>query len=179
MPNYHRYYRKGAQYFFTVVMAERNRNILLPNIEHLKSAIRAVKVQHPFEIVAWVVLPDHMHCIWQLPDGDADFSRRWRLIKTAFSKKIPKEEYIRPSLQKRGARQIWQKRFWEHHIRDEQDWQRHMDYIHYNPVKHGHAASANEWPHSTFYYWVKQGYYDENWAAAVHVRESAGEDFGE
>jgi putative transposase len=112
---------------------------------------------------AIVVLPNHLHCIWILPEGDNDFSVRWRLIKRYFS------IGINVPLTKRGEKKVWQRRFWEHLIRDEKDWQRHMDYIHYNPVKHGFVESPIEWPHSSLETAVKQGLYERNWGGSEPV----------
>jgi putative transposase len=113
----------------------------------------------PFEIDAIVVLPDHLHCIWRLPDGDADFSGRWREIKKYVAKRIG-------GIGKRpGERDVWQRRFWEHAIRDEDDWRRHMDYICYNPVKHGLVRSPAEWPFSSFKKSVAAGWYDVDWGS--------------
>ena len=111
---------------------------------------------HSFHIDAWVVLPDHLHCIWTLPVSDDDFSNRWRAIKKAFTKSIPKTEYRSKSRRKRNERGIWQRRFWEHTIWNDEDYAAHMDYIHYNPVKHGWVNTVREWPFSTFHYLVKK-----------------------
>ncbi|TAL16442.1 transposase, partial [bacterium] len=110
-----------------------------------------VKENHPFAILAWVILPDHLHCIWRLPEGDDDFSIRWQLIKTRFTRRAREE------------RKVWQGRFWEHVIKDEGDLIRHVEYIHYNPVKHGYARSPMEWPHSSFKRFVENGMYSSEW----------------
>ena len=112
--------------------------------------MRRVRERHPFYIDGWVVLPDHMHCIWTLPQGDDDYAKRMRLVKTLFSKKMPKTERLSSVRQRKGERGIWQRRYWEHTIRDEQDYTTHMDYLHYNPVKHGYADKVMDWPHTTF-----------------------------
>lgn len=164
MPNYIRLKHEGGTYFFTVNLLQRNDNPLLTEHIHLlRNAIKTVKAKYPFHIHAWVVLPDHMHCIWQLPPTDDDFSIRWRLIKSGFSKSIQNSEPISVSRQKRQERGIWQRRFWEHRIRDDNDFARHMDYIHYNPVKHGHVQKVKDWPFSTFHHWVRLGIYDDDW----------------
>jgi len=113
--------------------------------------------KRPFIIDAMVVLPDHLHCIWQLPDDDTDFSTRWMLIKKQVSASMKSEK------NHRGEKKIWQRRFWEHRIRNDDDYQRHMDYIHYNPVKHGYAKSPASWRYSSFPKMVKDGLYEENW----------------
>lgn len=162
----------GATYFFTVNLAERRGNPLL--VEHvgaLREAFRRVRKDHPFDLKGSVILPDHLHCLWQLPEGDCDFPTRWRLIKAQFSRAIPAGERISASRQRKGERGIWQRRLWEHTIRDEADFSRHMDYIHYNPVKHGYVQHVRDWPHSSFHRLVKEGVYDINWAAAPEVRE--------
>ncbi len=137
------YYRRanvpGATYFFTVNLADRKSFILVENIDLLKESIRHVKAAHPFEIDAMVVLPDHLPAIWTLPRDDAEFATRWTLIKAGFSRQIPKTERISESRKSKGERGIWQRRYWEHLIRDDEDFARHVDYIHYNPVKHGYV----------------------------------------
>ena len=108
-------------------------------------------------------MPDHLHCLWRMPEGDHAYDRRWRLIKARFSMALAEGERRSASRLRKGERGIWQRRYWEHLIRDEDDYARHVDYIHYNPVKHGHAARAADWPHSTFTRWVEQGAYVEDW----------------
>jgi putative transposase len=124
-----------------------------------------VMLAYPFEVDAMVILPDHLHCIWILPDDDSDFSVRWRLVKSAFTRNRPMSSagVISDSRLKKKERGIWQRRFWEHMIRDEADLNRHRDYVHYNPVKHGLAASPKEWPYSSFKRFVKEGLYLEDW----------------
>lgn len=163
MSNYRRYRVPGGTYFFTVNLLERDKSLLVDHIDNLRLAIRKVKQKRPFHIDAWVVLPDHMHCIWTLPANDADYPGRWREIKKTFSKAIPRTEYRSQRRQNRNERGIWQHRYWEHAIRDEDDYQRHMDYLHYNPVKHGLVNSVRDWPFSTFQHWVNQGIYAEDW----------------
>jgi len=140
MRTYQRLRIDGACYFFTVNLAEREGNhLLIQHIEHLREAFRQIRQDHPFEIDAIVILPEHLHYIWQLPPDDSDYSTRWRLIKTRFSIAIPKTERISKSRIRKSERGIWQRRYWEHAIRDQRDYQNHVDYIHYKPVKHGHA----------------------------------------
>lgn len=170
MRTYKRLRIVGAKYFFTVNLAERRDNDLLVRyIHHLREAFRETRRGHPFEIDAIVILPEHLHCIWQLPPDDDDYSTRWRLIKARFSMALPKAERISKSRLRKGERGIWQRRYWEHAIRDEQDYQNHLDYIHYNPVKHGHVQAAKEWPHSSFHRWVERGFYAENWGASPGI----------
>lgn len=172
MRTYQRLRLEGGCYFFTVNLAERHGNdLLVRHIDDLREAIRTTMRDHPFSVDAMVVLPDHLHCIWQLPPGDDDFPKRWRLIKARFSRCVDGGEHISVSRRRKGERGIWQRRYWEHAIRDERDYQRHVDYIHYNPVKHGHVRAPHEWPHSSFARWVERGMYPTNWAAGAEVVE--------
>jgi putative transposase len=174
MPEYRRAKTKGATYFFTVNCLHRGRNgILIENIDHLRLSFRKVKEDHPFKFEAVVVLPDHLHCIWTLPENAADFGKRWNLVKANFSRAIPPgtTEPVSGSRQRRGERAIWQRRFWEHQIRDDRDYKNHVDYIHFNPVKHGYCARAGDWPFSSFHKFVRNGVYPPDWSDdPVHVR---------
>jgi putative transposase len=165
MVTYRRNFVPGAGYFFTVNLANRRLGLLVENIGLLRAAFRSVREQHPFTIEAAVALPDHLHVIWTLPDRDADFALRWRLIKSAFSHGLARSEAISASRSAKGERGIWQRRYWEHTPRDQDDFSRHLDYIHFNPVKHGHATRARDWPYSSFRRWVKLGAYPRDWAA--------------
>ena len=165
----------GGTYFFTVNLADRSRQLLTERIGLLRDAVLQVKLRHPFESVAWVVLPDHMHAIWTLPSDDADFSTRWLLIKAAFSRGTPREESIRAARLRKGERGIWQHRFWEHLVRDEGDLRRHVDYVHFNPVKHGHVSRASDWPHSSIHRYVRQGRLASDWAHAADEDGLRGE----
>jgi putative transposase len=170
MPDYRRLYHPGGTYFFTVNLLQRGENdLLIRYIENLRDATRKVRKGFPFEIHAWVVLPDHMHCVLQLPDGDSDFTLRWRLIKSSFSKSLPIKENRSVVRVRRGERGIWQRRFWEHLIRDEADYRAHMDYVHINPVKHGLVGKVSDWPYSTFHRLVVQGMYGPDWAGDSSV----------
>lgn len=165
MPNYCRARIEGATWFFTVnLLQRRNNDLLVRHIDVLRDSIRRVRRVHPFAIDAWVVLPEHTHCVWTLPPGDADFSSRWRLLKTFFSRALPADEYRSPLRVLRGERGIWQRRYWEHLVRDEEDFRRHVDYVHINPVKHGLVASVGDWPYSTFHRAVRNGLYPPDWA---------------
>jgi putative transposase len=130
---------------------------------------------HPFTIDAIVVLPEHLHCIWTLPQGDADYKTRWALIKANFSRAIPLGERCSERRRKRGERGIWQRRYWEHVIRDERDFASHADYIHWNPVKHGWARSPGDWPWSSFHAYVRRGIYTVNWTWGVDDSFNGGE----
>lgn len=154
----------GGCYFFTVNLLERRGNDLLTrHSDHLRDAVRVVRRSRPFAIDAWVVLPDHLHCVWTLPPGDDDFSTRWRVIKTVFARSLPVNERRSAARMRSGERGIWQRRFWEHSIRDDEDFATHVDYVHFNPVKHGYVRQVADWPHSTFKACVRRGQYPEAW----------------
>jgi putative transposase len=159
MPDYRRNRIPGATYFFTVNLLERGCDLLVVHIDALRDAVRKARTRSPFHIDAWVVLPDHMHCLWTLPKGDSDFPRRWRDIKTAFSKSLPASEKRSPIMIHRGERGIWQRRYWEHTIRDDRDYAAHTDYVHFNPVKHGLVDEPLEWPFSSLRRCVVSGLY--------------------
>ncbi len=164
MTQYRRFYTPGASWFFTVNLAQRQNNqLLVDQVDLLREAFRYVKKRHSYRMDAVVIMPDHLHCIWTLPKDDADYSLRWRLLKTYFSRGIPKGESISNSRSKRRERGIWQRRFWAHLLTDQDDYNRHFDYIHWNPVKHGVVHQVNEWPHSSFYRCVESGIYPFDW----------------
>jgi putative transposase len=168
MPNYRRVWVPGGTYFFTVNLLRRCGNdLLVRRIEDLREVVASVKERHPFSIHAWVVLPDHLHCVIELPEGDIDFALRWRLIKAYFSKRLPVMERRSDLRLARGERGIWQRRFWEHLVRDERDFAAHMDYVHINPLKHGLVERVVDWPYSTFHRWVEAGVYCNDWGVAV------------
>jgi len=172
MSNYRRANAKGATYFFTVVTYRRRKFLTLPENRHaLRNAIRAAKLKHTFGIEAWVLLPDHMHCIWTLPENDSDFSKRWGLIKAQFTQqtkaRLHNETWMNQSKHKHRESTIWQRRFWEHQIRDYYDLEKHVDYIHFNPVKHGYVDRVRDWPYSTFHRYVRSGVYPIAWAGSV------------
>jgi putative transposase len=164
MPNYRRNRVAGACYFFTVNLHDRRSDLLIVEIEALRRAVGAARARYPFHIDAWVVPPDHMHCLWTLPPGDFDFPTRWQMIKAIFSRSMWRPEERRASLVRKRESGIWQRRYWEHTIRDERDYAAHMDYIHFNPVKHGLAANAADWPFSSFVACVSLGMYAADWA---------------
>jgi len=142
MPNYIRAFVPGGTFFFTVALLERRRRLLTENIDDLRDVFADARRRRPFSLDAIVVLPDHLHCIWTLPPDGADFSSRWHDIKACFAARIDRGERLSARRIEKGERGIWQRRFWEHVIRDERDFERHVDYIHYNPVKHGYVARA-------------------------------------
>jgi putative transposase len=175
MPNYRRNRVPGGSYFFTVNLDDRCSDLLVTKIDQLRSAVRIARTRQPFHIDAWVVLPDHMHCLWTLPPGDADFPARWQMIKATFSRCVPPAQDRRPSLIRKRETGIWQRRYWEHTIRDEQDFGAHMDYIHFNPVKHGLASHPADWPFSSFRRCVALGIYPGDWTRADCELAAAGE----
>lgn len=179
MPEYRRSDIPGATYFFTVVTYQRQPVLTDPRCRAaLRAAIDSVRLQMPFEIKAWVLMPDHLHAVWQLPPGDKDYSLRWSRIKQHVTRDCAKWIPQRPqsaSRQKRGEGGLWQRRFWEHLIRDDADFSRHLDYIHYNPVKHGYAANAGDWPYSTFHRYVKEGAYPADWGGTADEPGNFGE----
>jgi REP-associated tyrosine transposase len=175
MPDYRRNRVPGGTYFFTVNLLDRRSDLLVTRIDALRLAVRRARATRPFHIDAWVILPEHMHCLWTLPHGDADFVGRWWAIKTAFSKSIPGVEARSAVRVRRGERGIWQRRDWEHTIRDDRDYAAHMDYVHFNPVKHGLAPTASAWPYSTFPRCVARGLYPPDWAGAGDDLPEAGE----
>ncbi|GAB3331978.1 REP-associated tyrosine transposase [Marilutibacter aestuarii] len=168
MPKYRRAWHPGGTWFFTVNLLERRGNdLLVREIQLLRRVVEEVRDRHPFRIHAWAVLPDHLHCVIELPQGDADFATRWRLIKGSFSKGVPKTERRSAVRCKRGERGIWQRRYWEHLIRDDADYRAHMDYVHINPVKHRLVTRVIDWPHSTFHRCVAAGMYPVDWGGEV------------
>ncbi|MCB2184062.1 MAG: transposase [Desulfobulbaceae bacterium] len=169
---YRRDRTKGGTFFFTVVTHNRRKILCQPdNIILLRRIFKEMVTRHPFVIDAFVLLPEHLHCIWTLPDGDENFSTRWRLIKGAFTRKCSAKYKANPSLSRKNKNEqsVWQRRFWEHCIRDEDDFDRHVAYIHYNPVKHGLVSSPHEWPYSSFHRYVREGIYQLNWAAEKEI----------
>ncbi|MGO8754265.1 MAG: REP-associated tyrosine transposase [Gallionellaceae bacterium] len=158
MSEYRRAFLAGGCYFFTVVTHERRPWLTGESaIERLRQAFRRVMEDRPFAIEAIVILPDHLHCIWQLPKGDNDFPERWRQIKRFVS------VGMKSPLNARREKTLWQRRYWEHLLRNEEDWRHHMDYIHYNPVKHGYSKRPVDWPYSSFRQAVARGWYEASW----------------
>lgn len=164
MPNYRRVWVPGGTYFFTVNLLDRTGSLLVENVGALRSAFLETRRVRPFEFVAIVVLPEHLHCIWRLPSGDADNAARWRQIKARFSSTLPDIEQRSASRVHRGERGVWQRRHWERLLRDDGDLQSHVDYVHFNPVKHGHVPHARDWPHSSFHRYVREGILPPDWS---------------
>jgi len=168
MSEYRRWRVEGGSYFFTIVTADR-RPILTSELgrSSLRHAFQTILDKKTFDLIAIVLLPDHLHCIWQLPNGDDDYSSRWADLKSQFTDTFLKgggtEAPISESRRKKGERGIWQRRFWEHTIRDDDDFKRCLDYGHWNPVKHGYVQQVKDWPWSSFHRWVRLGEYELDW----------------
>jgi len=178
MTSYRRNFIPGGSFFFTVNLADRSLSLLTAHVDLLRAAFREIHQRHPFTIDAIVVLPEHLHTVWTMPDGDADFATRWRQIKSTFSRNLKFDEPVSPSRAARGERGIWQRRYWEHTIRDEEDYARHIDYVHINPVKHGLVNRVRDWAPSSFHRHVEFGIYPADWAGDLS-RFGSGADFGE
>lgn len=174
MVRYRRNLIPGATFFFTVALADRRSSCLTNHIAALRDAFRTARLERPFKIDAIVILPDHLHTILTLPDGDGDFPHRWRRIKTVFTQRLLKAGV---SLSSRDAtgRILWQRRFWEHIIRDDADYGRHVDYVHYNPAKHGLVANPADWPHSSLHRFIRQGVLPADWGGGCGYDGNFGE----
>jgi REP-associated tyrosine transposase len=175
MVRYRRNFISGGTFFFTVTLADRRSSVLVDHIASLRAAFREAGRERPFVVDAIVVLPDHLHTIMTLPPEDADFSGRWRRIKGLFTRHVARSG-MSISRDQRGEFDLWQRRFWEHTVRDDGDLARHVDYIHYNPVKHGFVTRVDDWPYSSFHRYVRQGVLPEDWAG--DLAETSGS-FGE
>jgi putative transposase len=169
----------GATYFFTLTLQDRGARWLVDHVDVLRAAVKHVKARHPFDIEAMVVLPEHLHALWRLPVDDKDFSTRWMLVKQTFTQSLVASGVLRdgvaPGRGLKGERKVWQRRFWEHQIRDEEDFQRHVEYIHYNPVKHGWVTRAAEWPHSSLHRFIREGTVAADWGISAAVEGQFGE----
>jgi REP-associated tyrosine transposase len=175
MPSYRRAHIEGGVFFFTVVLADRSSHLLVQEIDRLRRAYRTVRERRPFETIAVCILPDHLHALWALPDHDRDFATRWSSIKAEFSRGIAAQPRSQSKIAKR-EKGVWQRRYWEHAIRDDADLERHVDYIHFNPVKHGHVKRVADWPHSSFHRFVERGLPAADWGGDMTNIEGA---FGE
>jgi putative transposase len=162
MMNYRRNYIKGGKYFFTVTLRDRQSKLLIDEVDLLKNAMKLTQLNHPYLIEAVVVLPDHIHAVWRLPEDDANYSLRWGKIKSYFTRGLQKLGY---KLEKNNRNEYknWQRRFWEHTIIDERDFEAHVNYIHYNPVKHGLVERPLDWPYSSFHRYVHKGLLPKDW----------------
>ncbi|GAC1370712.1 MAG: transposase [Aquirhabdus sp.] len=170
MTAYRRNKTAGASYFFTVNLWNRSTSLLIDHIDVLREAHQYVMRRHPFQLEAMVVLPDHLHALWTLPFDDDNYPMRWRLFKSYFSRNISNLDYeqISKSRQSKSERGIWQRRYWEHLILDEKDFEQHITYIHFNPVKHGHVTNVKDWPYSTFHRYVQEGKSPLNWGSEIN-----------
>jgi len=172
MSDYRRCYVPGGSYFFTVV-TERRAGILANDVARdcLRNAIRHCRQQLPFKVDALVLMPDHLHSIWTMPTDDCDYSKRWGIVKKHFTQAWlaldGNEQTVTASQLRYRRRGVWQRRFWEHALHDEDDFQRHFDYLHFNPVKHGLVKNVADWPYSSFHYWVAKGVYPINWGSSL------------
>jgi putative transposase len=175
MSRYRRAKIEGGTFFFTVALADRSGDLLVRHIDHLRKVYRFVVERYHFQTVAICILPDHLHAIWSLPKEDFNFPIRWSLIKSGFSRLLPTPDLRSHSQIAKRDKGIWQRRYWEHAIRDENDLARHVDYIHFNPVKHGYVSQVREWPHSSFHRYVERGQLPVDWGGNTHVGDVAGE----
>jgi putative transposase len=175
MVRYRRNFIPGGTYFFTVTLADRTSSALVDNVTALRMAFRIARQERPFTIDAIVILPDHLHTIWTLPSGDSDFSGRWRRIKAYFTHRLVAAG-VPVKRHRNGECGLWQRRFWEHTIRNEIDFEQHVDYVHFNPVKHKLVSRALDWPYSSFHAYVRRGLLPADWAGDV---DEGRMDFGE
>jgi putative transposase len=164
MSHYRRSHVTGATFFFTVNLADRKSHLRVDEIDRLRHAFDLARILYPFKTIAYCVLPEHLHTVWQLPQVDADFGLRWSVIKRAFSSGLPAAGARSASKIAKREKGIWQRRFWEHQIRDETDLQRHVDYVHFNPVKHRHVKRVADWPYSSFHSYVAREILSVDWA---------------
>jgi putative transposase len=176
MSRYRRAKIEGGVFFFTVALADRSSDLLVRHVDRLRRFYRSVRDRHPFETIAICVLPEHLHAVWLLPPGDANFSLRWNLIKGAFSRGLQVAASPSPSKVAKREKGLWQRRYWEHVIRDDADLERRVDYIHLNPVKHGYVSRVSDWPYSSFHRYVACGILPPDWGG--DMRDIPGR-FGE
>ena len=174
MPQYIRPRVPGASVFFTLALADRQSDLLVRDVVRLRQAVRQTQADWPFAIVAMVVLPDHLHAIWQMPENDTDYATRWRLIKARFSARLAAADHRAPSKISKGEKGIWQRRYWEHHIRSDADFIAHVQYCWINPVKHGLVLRAVDWPYSSIHRDIRRGMVGPGWSG-----ELAEGEFGE
>lgn len=175
VPDYRRNRVAGGTYFFTVALRDRSSSLLVTEVGVLRAAVREVMRARPFHVDAWVALPEHVHCVWTLPAGDDDYSWRWAGIKRRFSQMVAVAPVLSLSARRRREAGVWQRRFWEHTVRDERDYAAHVDYVHFNPVRHGLVRDAAAWPYSSFRRCVMRGMYPADWAPGGVEVGDAGE----
>jgi putative transposase len=176
MSRYRRARAEGGTFFFTATLADRSSDLLVRHVDLLRRAYSFVQQRHPFETIAICILPDHVHAVWMPPDGDTDYSKRWNLIKGRFSRSLPPPPLRSFSKIAKRDKGIWQRPYWEHLIRSDADLERHVDYIHFNPVKHQLVSRVCDWPHSSFHGYVSRGVLPQDWGG--DMRDLAGT-FGE
>jgi putative transposase len=175
MVRYRRNFVPGGSFFFTVTLEDRRSSALVDHVEEFRAAVRVTASERPFTIDAVVILPDHLHAIFTLPPDDFDFSGRWRRIKSHFTRQVVARG-VAVERNRKGEHRLWQRRFWEHTIRNEKDFARHFDYIHFNPVKHGLVSRVCDWPHSSFHRYVNSGLLPQDWGGTVeHSKINFGE----
>ena len=179
MRTFIRHQTAGATYFFTLTLEDRGARHLVDHVAELRACLGQVKARHPFDIEAMVVLPEHLHAVWRLPVDDGDYATRWMLLKQSFTRRLTELGVLAaPDSRRRGVhgeRALWQRRFWEHQIRDEVDLARHIDYIHFNPVKHGWVLRARDWPYSSLHRYIRQGKLPPDWGISAAIPGQFGE----
>jgi putative transposase len=180
MSQYIRADTPGATYFFTVCLHDRGARWLVDHVAELRACVADVRARHPFHIEAMVVLPEHIHALWRLPVDDGDFATRWMLVKQGFTRRLDAQGLLEGQPARRlrgqsGERSVWQHRFWEHQIRDAEDFARHVDYIHFNPVKHGWVLRASDWPYSSLHRFVREGRLPADWGISAAIEGEFGE----
>lgn len=179
MPNDTRADAAGGTFFFTVHLHDRSSRYLVDHVGELRACLKAVKERHPFAIEAMVVLPEHIHALWRLPVDDGDYATRWMLLKQAFARRLDELGLLPPEAEKprgrRGERSVWQRRFWEHQVTGDEDLARHIDYIHFNPVKHGWVLRARDWPYSSLHRFVREGRLPQDWGIGAAIEGQFGE----
>ena len=175
MSRYRRSFVCGGTFFFTLTLAEPSATLITDHIERLKLAYSKTKAQYPFSTLAYCCLPNHLHVLWTLPENDKNYAIRWQLIKRRFSTALPENFHRSESKIKKREKGIWQRRYWEHQIRDESDLIRHIDYIHINPMKHGLVQRVKDWPYSSFHHYVEQGSLPFDWAGEFNKEGCFGE----
>ena len=176
MSRYRRAVVEGGVYFFTVTLADRSSDLLVRDIDRLREVYTSVHAKYPFQTIAICILPDHLHAVWSLPNGDTNFPLRWSLIKSGFSRKLPASNERTSSKIAKREKGIWQRRYWEHAVRGDDDLARHVDYTHYNPVKHRYVRRVCDWPHSSFHRYVARGLLSQDWGGDI---EGVSGPFGE
>ena len=177
MVMYRRTLQRGGVYFFTATLKNRQSTLLTQHNKQLYYAIKMTQAKYPFKMIAHVILPDHIHCLWELPENDCNYSSRWRMIKSIYVRELKKLS-LPIQYNNKGEANIWARRFWEHTIRDDYDLEKHLDYIHFNPVKHGLTAIPSQWPHSSIHAYIKKNIISRDWGT-THFQEDQRFEKGE